>query len=56
MYAPRDVFADLAAAVADGADCVDGAQRAWAAGAGPDHGGWLHIDVDATITVDHSDN
>lgn len=99
MYAPGDVFADLVAAVADGADCVDGArqlwgdrehafgrvastttlwrcvderidaarlariraaraharQRAWAAGAGPDHGGWLHIDVDATITVDHSD-
>jgi hypothetical protein len=22
----------------------------------PDHDGWLHLDVDATITVDHSDN
>ena len=31
-------------------------QRAWAAGAAPDHDGWLHLDVDATITVDHSDN
>ena len=30
--------------------------RAWAAGAAPAHDGWLHIDVDATITVDHSDN
>ena len=30
--------------------------RAWAAGAAPDHEGWLHLDVDATITVDHSDN
>src|SRR6188472_4208949 len=99
-HAPGDVFADLAAAVADGADCVDGVgqlwgdrehvfgpvastttlwrcvderidaarlariraarvharERAWAAGAAPDHDGWLHIDVDATITVDHSDN
>ena len=27
-----------------------------AAGAAPAHDGWLHIDVDATITVDHSDN
>ena len=31
-------------------------ERAWAAGAAPAHDGWLHIDVDATITVDHSDN
>ena len=98
--APGDVFTDLAAAVADGADCVDGVgqlwgdrehafgpvastttlwrlvderidaarlprikaaraharERAWAAGAAPAHDGWLHIDVDATITVDHSDN
>ena len=98
--APGDVFADLAAAVADGADCVDGVgqllgdreqvfgpvastttlwrcvderidaahlpairaarsharARAWAAGAAPDHDGWLHLDVDATITIDHSDN
>ena len=30
--------------------------RAWAAGAAPDHDGWLHLDVDATITIDHSDN
>jgi hypothetical protein len=100
IHAPGDVFADLAAAVADGADCVDGAgqlwadrehafgavgstatlwrcvderidaahlpriraaraharERAWAAGAAPDHDGWLYLDVDATITVDHSDN
>jgi hypothetical protein len=93
------VFADLAAAVADGADCVDGVgqlwgdrehalgqvasmttlwrcvdkrldasrlpgiraaraharERAWAVGAAPNHDGWLHLDVDATITIDHSD-
>ena len=99
-HAPGDVFAGLAAAVADGADCVDGVgqlwgdrehvfgvvastttlwrlvderidalhlpairaaraharQQAWAAGAAPDHDGWLHLDVDATITIDHSDN
>jgi len=99
-HAPGDVFADLAAAVADGADCVDGVgqlggdrehvfgqvastttlwrllderidairlpriraaraharARAWAAGAAPEHEGWLHLDVDATITIDHSDN
>jgi Transposase DDE domain group 1 len=100
IHAPGAVFADLVAAVADGADCVDGVGRlwgdrehafgavgstatlwrlvderidaahlpriraaraharaqAWAAGAAPDHEGWLHLDVDATITVDHSDN
>jgi hypothetical protein len=28
---------------------------AWAAGAAPPPG-WLHLDVDATITIDHSDN
>ena len=100
IYAPGAVFADLAAAVADGADCVDGVgrlcgdrehvfgpaastttmwrlvderidaahlpgiraaraaarERAWAGGAGPDRGGWLCIDVDATLTIDHSDN
>jgi hypothetical protein len=99
-HAPGDVFADLAAAVADGADCVDSVgslwgdrqqvfgpvastttlwrlvdervdaahlpgiraaraharERAWAAGAAPDHRGWLHLDVDATICIDHSDN
>jgi Transposase DDE domain group 1 len=99
-HAPGAVFADLAAAVADGADCVDGVgqlwadrehafgpvastttlwrlideridtqrlpriraaraharARAWATGAAPDHDGWLHLDVDATITIDHSDN
>ena len=99
-HAPGEVFADLAAAVADGADCVDGVgklwgdrshvfgqvasgttlwrllderidathlpriraarayarEQAWAAGAAPDHDGWLHLDVDATITIDHSDN
>jgi hypothetical protein len=99
-YAPGDVFADLAAAVAAGADCIDGVgQRcgdvehvfgpaastttmwrlvdtridakhlpairaaradaraaAWVAGAAPAPGGWLHLDVDATLTIDHSDN
>ena len=99
-YSPGAVFADLAAAVADGADCIDGVgqrcadrghvfgpaastttmwrlvdQRidaahlpgirasrahartnAWAAGAAPAAGEWLHLDVDATITIDHSDN
>ena len=97
---PGAVFADLVAAVADGADCIDGVgqrcggrahvfgpaastttlwrlvdaridaahlpgirtaraharERAWAAGAAPAPGGWLHLDVDATITIDHSDN
>ena len=100
MYSPGAVFADLVAAVADGADCIDGVgQRcgdrehvfgaaastttmwrladaridaahlpgiraaraharaaAWAAGAAPPPGQWLHIDIDATITIDHSDN
>jgi len=100
IYAPGEVFADLAAAVADGADCIDGVgqlcgdrehvfgakastttmwrlvdQRmdaahlpriaaaraaaraaAWAAGAAPATGGWLHIDIDATLVIDHSDN
>jgi hypothetical protein len=99
-YAPGAVFADLVAAVADGAHCIDGVgqacgdrehvfgpaastttmwrlvdtrvdakhlpgiraaraharARAWAAGAAPASGGWLHLDVDATITIDHSDN
>ena len=100
VYAPGDVFADLAVAVADGADCIDavgqlcgdrehvlGAKAstttmwrlideridaahlprvraaraaaraaAWAAGAAPAPGGWLHIDIDATLVIDHSDN
>ena len=30
-------------------------QKAWAAGAAPDPGDWLHVDIDATITIDHSD-
>jgi Transposase DDE domain group 1 len=99
-HAPGAVFADLAAAVAAGADCIDGVgqrcgdaehvfgpaastttvwrlvdtridathlpairaaraharERAWAAGAAPAPGGWLHLDVDATLTIDHSDN
>ena len=29
---------------------------AWAGGAAPAPGEWLHIDIDATITIDHSDN
>ncbi|MCX2930929.1 IS1380 family transposase [Mycobacterium sp. CVI_P3] len=100
VYAPGDVFADLVAAVADGADCIDGVgqlcgdrehvfgakastttmwrlvdQRidsahlpgirtargvaraaAWSAGAAPAAGQWLHIDIDATLVADHSDN
>jgi hypothetical protein len=94
------VFADLAAAVADGADCIDGVGQlcgdrehvlgakastttmwrlvderidvahlpgvraaraaaravAWSAGAAPVTDGWLHIDIDATLVLDHSDN
>jgi len=100
VHAPGAVFADLAAAVADGADCIDGVgqvcadrghvfgaaastttmwrligQRidaahlpgvraaramaraaAWTAGAAPTAGQWLHIDIDATLVIDHSDN
>ncbi len=100
VHAPGAVFADLAAAVADGADCIDGVgqlcgdrehafgaaastttmwrlvdqridaehlpgvrsaraaarARAWAAGAAPTTGGWLHVDIDATLVIDHSDN
>ena len=100
IYEPGAVFADLAAAVADGADCIDGVGQscgdrehvfgaaastttmwrlvdervdaehlpgiraaraharvaAWAAGAAPGAGQWLHLDIDATITIDHSDN
>ena len=100
IYAPGSVFADLVAAVAGGADCIDAVgqrcgdgehafgaaastttmwrlvdQRidavhlpgvraaraaargaAWAAGAAPAPGDWLHLDVDATLTINHSDN
>jgi DDE family transposase len=100
IHAPGAVFADLAAAVADGADCIDGVgqacgdrehvfgvaastttmwrlvdarvdakhlpgiraaraharEQAWAAGAAPERGQWLILDVDATLTIDHSDN
>lgn len=100
VYAPGEVFADLAAAVADGADCIDGVGQlcgdrehvfgpaastttmwrlideridaahlpgvrtaravaraaAWAGGAAPADGDWLHIDIDATLVIDHSDN
>lgn len=100
VHDPGAVFADLAASVADGADCIEGVgQRcgdrehvfgpaastttmwrlvdaridaahlagiraarahartaAWAAGAAPDPSECLHLDVDATITIDHSDN
>ncbi len=100
VYAPGEVFADLATAVADGADCIDvvgqlcgdrkhvfgpaastttmwrlvderidaahlpgvraarAAARAaaWKAGAAPTGGDWLHIDIDATLVIDHSDN
>jgi len=100
VHAPGDVFADLAAAVADGADCIDGIGQvcgdrahvfgptastttmwrlvdhridaahlpriraaraaaratAWSAGAAPAAGEWLHIDLDATLVIDHSDH
>ena len=100
VYAPGAVFADLAAAVADGADCIDGVGQlctdrehvfgpkastttmwrlidrridaahlpkvrqaraaaraaAWAAGAAPTRDRPLHIDIDATLVIDHSDN
>ncbi|ADU00735.1 IS1380 family transposase [Mycolicibacterium gilvum] len=100
VYAPGEVFADLAAAVADGADCIDAVSQlcgdrehafgakastttmwrlidqridaahlpavraaraaarvaAWEAGAAPISGDWLHIDIDATLVIDHSDN
>lgn len=99
-YEPGAVFADLAVAVADGADCIDGVGQAcgdrehvfgpaastttmwrlvderidakhlpgiraahaharaaaWAAGAAPAAGQCLHLDIDATITIDHSDD
>lgn len=97
IHAPGQVFADLAVAVADGADAIsgiallgdrpelfgavaslptawrllerlDGAHlpavaqaraearaRAWAAGAGPQQGTELVIDIDATITIAHSE-
>jgi hypothetical protein len=29
---------------------------AWTAGAAPTPGGWLHIDIDATLVIDDSDN
>jgi hypothetical protein len=98
VHEPGRVFADLACAVADGADCISGIgtigdrsqhgsvassttawrlvdsrvdaahlpdiqaarayarEKAWAAGAAPCSGGWLHIDLDATICIDHSDD
>ena len=101
VYAPGEVFADLAAAVADGADCIDGVgqlcgdrEHAFGAKASTTTmwrlvdqridaitsaasarcprssqsggvgrrgrpraaGGWLHIDIDATLIIDHSDN
>jgi hypothetical protein len=99
LHDPGRVFTDLAAAVADGANCVSGIGRlsdqcaqhgpvasvstawrllgyridaahllgvkaaraaaranAWAAGAAPPAGTTLTIDIDATITIDHSDN
>ena len=100
VYAPGEVFADLAAAVADGADCIDGVGQlcgdrehvfgakastttmwrlvderidaahlpgvraaraaaraaAWAGRSRPRGEGWLHIDIDATLVIDHSDN
>lgn len=97
LHAPGRVFADLAVAVADGADAVSGIEilgdreelfglvasmptawrcldridavhlpgvtaaravareRAWAAGAGPDLAAGLVIDLDATITIAHSE-
>jgi hypothetical protein len=97
VHAPGRVFCDLAAVLADGADCVSGIgvladrgrlfgpvastatawrllqrvdarhlpavaaaraaarERAWAAGAAPDPNSELVIDVDATVTIAHSD-
>src|SRR5258708_14017134 len=99
-HAPGAVFADLAAAVAGGADCIDGVgqtcgdrehvfgpaastttmwrlvdsrvdakhlpgiraaraharEQAWAAGAAPEPGQRLILGLDATITLDHSDD
>jgi hypothetical protein len=97
LHAPGRVFADLAVAIADGADCVSHIEvlgdrheitgpvasmpttwrlldridavhlprvaaaraaardRAWAAGAGPELTGLLQMDVDATITITHSE-
>ena len=37
-HAPGDVFAGLAAAVADGADCVDGVGQLWIVGNKSGHG------------------
>jgi hypothetical protein len=98
VHAPGRVFADMAVAIADGADCVShvevfgdrhevcgpvagmpttwrmldrideahlsgvraaraaARERAWAAGAGPDLTGLLQIDLDATITISHSED
>src|SRR5437879_452612 len=98
VHAPGRVFADMAVAIADGADCVShvevfgdrhevfgpvasmpttwrmldridqahlsgvraaraaARERAWAAGAGPDLTGLLQIDVDATMTISHSED
>ena len=97
LHAPGRVFADLAVAVADGADAISGIAvlrdreelfgavasmptawrvldridgvhlplvraaraaaraRAWAAGAGPDLSQELCLDIDATITIAHSE-
>ncbi len=97
VHAPGRVFADIAVAVADGADAISGIavlgdrealfgpvasmptawrlldrvdqahvplvhraraaarERAWAAGAGPDLAGGLCLDIDATITISHSE-
>jgi hypothetical protein len=84
---PGEAFADLAAAVAAGADCIDGVGQAcgdrkhafgpsastttcgaWSTPASTPStcppsgrpalrpGEWLHIDLDAAITIDHSDD
>jgi len=97
LHMPGQVFADLAVAIADGADAVTGIEvlrdrealfgpvasmptawrlldridevhlgrvraaraaareRAWQAGAGPEPGGELRIDFDATISIAHSE-
>lgn len=97
VHMPGQVFADLAVAIADGADAVTGIEvlrdrealfgpvasmptawrlldridevhlkrvrvarakaraRSWAAGAGPEPGGELRIDFDATISIAHSE-
>lgn len=74
VYAPGEVFTDLAVAIADGPTASTGSARCAAtvstcSGPRPRRprcGGssisastprtWLHIDIDVTLVIDHSDN